>query len=445
MNRFYLSFRLIYWLVGYLTAYFLLSGCVDPEDINLRGTNDILVVDGTINNLAEAQIIKLNRSKADPLTGRFGTLHVTKATVEIVVDSSQIVACHETVDGSYQLPSDFRGQVGHAYQLRFTLEDGTKYASNQQIMPSVPPIASVRAQFNAKSLSPPIGGNYTAGHDVFIDMQDPANQHNYYRWDWVLYEKQKWCRTCTQGVYSVYKVLPHTYLYEYYFVAGNELYEDCFVPPTYTSDYGAPYVPKGYWYYDYNCRTQCWEILRNYALNLFDDVYSNGGFIARRKVASIPFYQRAACLVDIRQVALTKDAYQYYKLFQDQTQSTGGLADTPPTVLGGNVHEVTNSQERAVGYFTASAVSLSHYWLDRKDTQGIPFGATDPAGPHENEGDDLFYALNLHRPFPEPSPPYQGDRYPPNVRIWPNNDRPPTAPCLLSDNKTPYKPEGWRE
>lgn len=178
---------------------------------------------------------------------------------------------------------------------------------------------------------------------------------------------------------------------------------------------------------------------------MFDDQYTNGGLIARQRVAQIPFYDYQPALVDVRQLSLTADAYRYYKLFQNQTQKTGGLADSPPTALGGNVHQATNPQLMAVGYFSASAVSLAHHWLDRKDYQGMAYGALDPSGPHDNVGDDLFFALNQRRPRPEPAPPYIGGRQEPKVRIWPNTDRPPTAPCLLSDTKTPYKPEGWRD
>jgi hypothetical protein len=433
------AYVLISLIVGLVIA------CVDPEEIDLPGRVDVIVVDGTITNLAEPQIIRLNRSKADPVTGRFSTLPITKAQVSVMKDSSVTFDCHETVDGSYQLPSDFRGQVGHAYQLRFTLSDGMQYASNQQVMQSVAAIASIHAEFNPNSLPANQFSGYRGGHDIFIDSQDPASQHNYYRWDWTLYERQYWCRTCQQGVYAPHKVLPHTYLNEYYFVAGNELFEDCFVPPTDNQDNGAPYVPKGYWYYDYQCRTTCWEILSSYTIDVFDDIYSDGGLIGRRKVAAIPFYQHAPCLVDVRQFSLTADAYRYYKLFAQQTQASGGLADTPPTVLAGNVHQVSDARNKVIGFFTASAVSLIHQWLDRKDALGTPLGALDPEGPHSNMGDDLFFALNRRRPVPESSPPYQGNRFPPNVRIWPNTDRPPTAICVPSDSRTPFKPVGWQD
>lgn len=432
------------YAVLWLALIPLLTTCVDPEEIDLRGRVDIVVVDATITNLVEPQLIRLNRSRADPVTGRFGTRPITKAVVQVVEDSTRIVDCVETVEGTYRLPDAFRAQVGHAYQLRFILSDGTPYQSAQQVMEPVPPAGRSRAEFNPKSLLSNQLGGFTAGHDIFIDSQDPADQHNYYRWDWVLYERQYWCQTCQNGVYAVTKVIPHTYLNYYYFVAGSELYEDCFTPPPGTNDYNAPSVPGGEWYYDYRCRTQCWQILRNVSLNVFDDLYSNGGLIAKRKVGQIPFYQHSPCLVDIRQLSLTKDAYRYYKLVADQTQNTGGLADTPPTALAGNIYNKTNSRESVVGYFTASAVSVSHCWIDRTDAEGIPYGALDPSGPHDDVGDDLFYALNRRRPFPEPSPPYTGPRPEPKVRLWPNANRPPTALCVPSDSKTPAQPEGWR-
>ncbi len=435
------ALHLFFWLLVVTVPL----ACVDPEDTLLRGTNDILVVDGTITNLAEAQVIKLNRSTADRLTGRFGNLPVTKATVEVVVDSLQVIPCHETVDGSYQLPSDFKGQVGHAYQLRFTLSDGTSYQSSTQVMPAVPAVGKTYAQFSVTSLpqETAFNGYYRAGHNVYLDVQDPASQHNYYRWDWALYEKQRYCRSCAQGVYAVNNILPHQY-YGGAYVSGNQIYEDCFVP-TQTSDDQQPAIHKEYWVYDYFCRTDCWEIIRNTNLNLFDDLYSNGGLIEKRLIAQIPFYDYEPCLVDIRQSALTADAYRYFKLLADQSQRTGGLADTPPTAPIGNVHNTANKRQAIVGYFTASAVALVHHWLDRKDTDGIAYGATDPEGPHTNVGDDLFYALNSRRPTVEPTPPYTGDRQEPKILIWGGPPRVPTAICVSSDGRTPFKPDGWRD
>ncbi|AUD07050.1 DUF4249 domain-containing protein [Spirosoma pollinicola] len=423
-------------LLGCLLSLLPLA-CVDPEDLVLRGTVDIIVVDGTVTNLAEPQVILLNYSRADRLTGRFGTLPITKARVEVVMDSLVVTPAHETTDGRYQLPADFKGQIGHAYQLRLTLSDGTHYESTQQVMPPAARIEKIHAQFSLKSLSPPVLGYYTSGHDVFIELQDPADQRNYYRWDWVDYEPQYWCRTCHQGFYSIFNPIEVS---SDRYISGPEMYEECYFPTN--IDPGAR-VYGVTW--DYVCRTQCWEMLHSYSVALFDDQYTNGGLIPNFKVAAIPFYQHGPCLASVRQSSLTPDAYRYFKLFADQTQNTGGLADTPPTAPVGNVHNVANPKEVVVGYFTASGVFSKPIYIDRKDYQGVPLGYDPINGYPQGQGSELFYALNRRDPHPEPSP---DPNPPPNSPLVvnffiDNTPRPPTALCAPLDQRTPFKPEGW--
>ncbi len=432
--------RFLFYALGSLLTAFLLTSCVDQLDLTTNGMVDILVVDGTITDQPEPQLIRLNRSKSDPLTGRFGAVPITKATVEVIVDSTQRIACHETEAGSYQLPSDFKGQVGHAYQLRFTLSDGAHYQSTQQIMQPVPSISRVSAKFNPNSL--PVGlqltGGYRAGHDIFIDWQDPANQHNYYRWEWKLWEKQDWCRSCQQGIYAVNAVQPHVYKDRIFYVSGNDLYENCFVPINYF-EAGQPPFPNGLYVYDYPCRTECWEILYSSSLNVFDDQLSNGGQITARPIAHIPYYDSTAALIEVRQLSLPQTAYAFFKRFQDQTQTTNGLTDSPPSAAVGNIQNTANRQEAVVGYFTASAVSAVRYFLDRKDVIGLPFGQTDPTGESKLPGSELFYSLNLRQPIPEPIYPY------PNIRLFGGPPRPVTAICVPSDSRTPFKPTGWQD
>ncbi|GAB4037383.1 DUF4249 domain-containing protein [Spirosoma gilvum] len=421
--------------------------CVDPVEGVLLGTVDVLVVDGIINNQAEPQVIRLNRSKSDPFTGQTGFTAITKATVEVVVDSAEAIPCHETVDGSYQLPSDFKGQIGHTYQVRFSLSDGTRYESSQQVMPAypVPSINKITARFNPKSLAQPMDGFFTAGHDVFVEFKDPAEAHNYYRWDWKLWEKQEWCRTCQQGVYSIYGVRDSLVLsnasrgnYYIYTEDKSKLLEDCYrelTPPAFS--YRTP-LPD--YAYDYMCRTNCWEIFYSHDITVFDDVYTNGGLITGLRAAQIPLYTYNASLVEIRQSSLTAEAYRYFKVIQDQTQRTGGLADTPPSVLAGNVHNVANSREVVVGFFTASVLNSQRYWLDRKDASGVSLGGSGPAGYGGSLGSELFYVLNRRQPAAEPILPAI-----PQMIIQNSLNRPPTALCLPSDTRTPNKPDGWRD
>lgn len=435
--------RLSIILSFFLLDSLLFMGCVDQLDLNQQNTVNVVVVDGTINNLPEPQIIRLDRARTDSLTGRFGNVPITNALVEVVVDSAQIVTCHETEDGRYQPPADFRGLVGHTYQLRFTLRDGTHYESTQQVMQTVPPIDQVTLRFNTTSLpSGLLDGGFRAGFDVLVDTQDPIAQRNYYRWDWSLYEKQDWCQSCNKGYYMTNQLklvssFPNILIYQ----TQPELAESCFGAPS-PSLFGGNFTePPAGFINSYVCRTQCWDIFSNSTVSLFSDSYSNGGPITRRNVGQIPYYTQNPALTEVRQSSLTADAYRYFSLLQQQTQNTGGLADTPPTALVGNVHNVANEQERVIGYFTATAVSVQRHWLSKKDATGFAYGGVyyDPIKklalpvPREQQ---LFYAFNQELPKVES---YL------NFTILGGPPRPPTAVCVPSDSRTPFKPDGWRD
>lgn len=382
------------WLMCLGTSVSLLA-CVDPVESTINSSLNVLIVDATITDKAEPQIIRLNRSQADLLSGRFGYVPVTKANVQLVMDSVQVVSAPETTDGRYQLPADFKGQVGHVYQLKFTLPDGTRYESAPEQLKPVAPIGQVRVRFNPASLNAieRLNNIYSAAHDFYVDFADPADQTNYYRWEWVDWERQEWCRTCSGGLYQIRD-------------AQGNLIEDC-VNYNFNSSYTA---------YDYNCRTTCWEILSSNNLVVFSDQFSNGNPVKGLLVGRIPLYSKEPCLVEIRQSSLTKTAYNYLKRLNDETQAAGGVAGGQPALLVGNVYNVARRNEPVVGFFTVSSVSSVRYWLPRTDATGIAPG--------------LFQALNGHAPFNEPSS---------------GRDRPPLAVCLSSDSRTPFKPEGWQE
>lgn len=383
-------FAISFWL---LTAFSLPLACVDPVAPTFDATVNVVVVDGTITDLAEPQVVRLSRSRADPFTGRFGDTPLTGAQVEVVVNATQVVVLRETTAGKYEGPAGFRGVVGNRYQLRFTLSDGTGYTSSVETMPAVPPIKMLADQFNPTSIAYDQLDGLTAAHDIFVTTDDPADETNFYRWDWIVWERQDYCRTCVKGVYYEYR--------------NGILVEDCISE---NSNGSFTFV------YDYVCRTKCWEVLFSADLNLFADTFSNGQTITGRRVAQIPFYQQPPALVEMRQSALTRAAYEYYRRLRDQSQRTGGLADTPPAAPIGNIRNVVNDREAVVGYFTASGVSAMRHWLDRQNTFGGAPG--------------LFVFFNKRRPMEEFSP---------------LRGRPPLAVCVQSDTRTPVRPDGWRD
>jgi hypothetical protein len=411
-------------IIGAMIFIALLS-CVDQIEYDIANHINIIVVDGRITDLNEEQIIKINRSKSE--FERFGSTPITNALVELIVNSTEVIAFKEKTDkpGEYVLPKGFKGKAGVSYQLRFQLTDGTKYESTVEVMPEVPPIEKLVARFNAEE---PFATNsgFKGVHNFYLDVQDPVQQKNFYSWEYTIFEKKKWCRTCDNGVYAVNEIIPGQYRFSRYYVSGTKPFEDCFTQVFANVAAAPPYI-KTQWKYDYECRSECWEVMHNDAMNLFEDRNINGNRIVERKVARVPYYQCHGALIEVRQSGLTKEAFQYYKRFQEQTQSNGGIADTPPTALAGNISNVANAREIIVGYFTASSVASKRYWLDRKDT-----GKLDPPG--------LFLALNKRDPNLEPNPPELA-----YILIWDGPPRVPTATCLETESSTSRKPEGWIE
>ena len=263
------SFRLL--IIASLFANLLLA-CVDPIDQTLVQRVDVIVVDGTITNLAEPQIIRLNQARSDAVSGKFAQTPLVGARVTVVVHGldSSVVTARETSPGVYQLADGFQGKAGNQYRLRFQLTDGTAYESSAETMPAVPPIDRITDRYNSSGASYGQPDGLLAANDLYVQTTDPADQRNFYRWDWVLWERQNWCQTCVNGYYYQYDD------------AGIQIDRCVPLPPRY---------PQGTDYYEYACRTQCWEVFFSSQLLLFADTYTNGRVIADKRVAQIPFYQ----------------------------------------------------------------------------------------------------------------------------------------------------------
>ncbi len=375
-----------------LTLAVALYACVDSFTPTLTLNTDLLVVDGVITDQATPQGITLSRSRTK--TDSVISTPIRGATVQLVVNTSTVLSFSETEPGRYQLPDTFRGKVGDSYQLRFTTAGGIHYESSVETMLAVPPISRAYDVYNPNGPAQYADGLPTPSSDVYVDFQDPANARNFYSWRSRLYERQEWCASCQQGRYVIEDVGP--------LGAGPVNVIGCVPDPTLGI----------YNFYDYPCREECYDIFYSRSINIFADVYGNGQPQTGHLVAQVPVYQKDPALLVIEQLSLTAGAYRYYKLFADQTQNTGTLADTPPAPISGNVHNLTNSNENVVGYFSVSSVAENRYWLDRKNV---------PLGNYRG----LFYAENRRKP----NPPSDGPK--------------PSAICIPSRTRTNVQPVGW--
>ena len=310
----------------YILLLGLLSyGCIEEFKKSELSTATVLVVEGRLTDFDSTNnYIRLTLSRVDPYSKMSYSEDVRQAIVELVVDGTEIVRLTGGTSSAYAFPNKFKGRVGHTYQLRFQLIDGTRYESTVESMQVVPPILNISQQFNANSLPFNQLKGYTAANEIFVDYQDPGGVENFYYWTWTLWENQGYCYA------------------------------------------GEPY--------DLPCNRQCWEIFYNTNQTYASDKLNDGQLVLNKQVAKIPFYQESPCLIEIKQYATSRGYYDFTKLVADQTQNTGTLADTPPASLVGNIHNVANKNEPVVGYFGVVSMSSKTYFLDRSNNTGKPIG-----------------------------------------------------------------------
>ncbi|MCU0338512.1 MAG: DUF4249 domain-containing protein [Spirosomaceae bacterium] len=356
-----------------------LYGCVEEYDVRYQLNTDVLTVEGFVIDQPGTTVrIGISRnvetsSFTQPLKG---------CKVEIVSDKGQTIALTEPVAGVYAAPTSFRGTPGTSYQLRFTTPDGKTYRSDQEKMMTVPDIKKVYQEFDKNGLLDAAGKRVIGSTvNIYADFDDPAAEENYYLWRWQSYESQNICITCEGGQLN--------------FTGGTCQRINSRNPPT----------------YDYQCTSACWEIFYNPDINIFSDKFSNGRSVVGRLMGKIPYYSYSGGLIQIEQIGLSKNAFFYYQILRDQTQTTGTLTDTPPAPIVGNIQNTADPGEEVVGYFGAASSRKVNYWIDRsiyKDAILVPI---------------LGRAEQL-----EPTTPF----------------RPPTYPCVPSQFRTPVRPEGWR-
>ena len=208
----------------------LVLACVAPYEPDIRLSADVLVVEGTLTDQPGGQPIRIGRSRV--YNGVSFTAPLKNVRAELVVNGAQVVPLQETPAGDYQLPADFRGQVGSRYQLRFTLPGGQRYESTTETMPAVSAITKVYDQFDAQGIVNAEKTRYTPANLIYLDTPDPATERNFYRWEWTLWESQNWCVTCKQGRYYVIDEITRKFI--------EDCLPDRFLPQENLWDYACP-------------------------------------------------------------------------------------------------------------------------------------------------------------------------------------------------------------
>jgi hypothetical protein len=309
-----------------LIPVLLLTTCVEKIGVNLPEATDRLVVDGLISTKPGPYNVRLTKT-AKYTTGSDGTNVLVKgARVRISDDAGNSEDLQEVSQGTYRTQTGgIQGQTGRTYTLFIETAEGKKYQSQPELLKSTPEVENIYYEFVNEA------PGIEEGFYVYIDTRDPAATEDYYRWNWVHYDRVIYC--------------------------FNEI-----VPPSTT-----PTI--------LDCCGDCWDIRRcNGCVNIASDRLINGNMLSRQLLTIVPYSSRSKYFLYYEQQSLTRDAYKFWKALEEQSKNVGGIFDKPPATVRGNMFSVNDEDEVVLGYFGASDIKPGSVLINRSGINKDPTG-----------------------------------------------------------------------
>lgn len=305
----------VFW---FLIINVLFFSCIERIDLDTPWLGQNLVIEGSITTLPGPYKVRVTRStrySSDPNLFE-QSARVSGAEVFIRhMETDQAYTLLEVEDSTgeyYTSDLTFRGEVSNTYRLEVTADQSMYHSSEVTILP-VSPIDSIFYEYLEEIDA--VG--------VFVSTIDPVTESNMYRWKW-------------SGFFHLRTSLPTD-------------------PDT------------------FDCCIDCYVPARGKNINLAADTYINGNPILKRLVSTINLDSPSDYLVEIQQLSLDEEAYEFWKLMETQEQSSGGLFDAPAFKVKGNIVNSDNPEEEVLGLFSASAVSEAFVKVVRREFHNVPF------------------------------------------------------------------------
>jgi Domain of unknown function (DUF4249) len=318
-----------------------LVACVDAFDPNLTGKEPQIVFEGTLTDQVGPHYFVLSFSAGYNSKESVFDRYVNAAKVWITDEKSVRIDLIDLNRGQFRTPDGFRGQIGKSYILHIRTSDGVEYASNTETMRPSPPIDKIYTEFKLSTTPKPL---YRGNFNVYIDVKDPASEGDFYRWSWKNYQKPSFCE-----IYTVPRTDPPQRFYK-------------------------------------NCCEPCWNITQCLGcVKVASDNLVNGRTLAKQNIGQIPFDDITPYYLLVEQMSLSRDAYNYWSSVDAQANNSGGIFDTAPATIRGNIKNLTDAAKPMLGFFQVSAVSQKVAYIQRNGVGVQPFSIVMPNYPFHTD------------------------------------------------------------
>jgi Domain of unknown function (DUF4249) len=206
--------------------------------------------------------------------------------------------------------------AGTQYKIVITTAGGKRYTSDLVSVKPTPAIDSVSWTQD------------TAGVHVFVNTHDPANNTRFYRWQYVLtWEYQSQLETP-------------------WGLTGNTIYARDLSDLIHICYQTTPSA----------------GVLLGTSAALSQDVISQAPLFSLPPNDSMLSYRMS---IQVKQYALTPQAYSYWQIIKKNSQELGTLFDLQPSQLEGNFHCIDNPGEPVVGYLSVGTEAEKRIFIHK--------------------------------------------------------------------------------
>ena len=293
-----------------------ISACVEPYYArDVGGDLNVLVVDGFVNASDGSITVRLTHTAE--LSNEAGFPAEEDAVVSVKSDGGDYFTLFEQDSGRY-VAGGLMIDPLLKYQLYINTSDGQEYISDFITITETPPIDTLTWRQRKDGL------------DILASTHDKSGNSRYYKWDYV--ETWEYHAPYLSG----YKAENATAIYrqpdEFIFVC----YENA------TSK----------------------EILVGSTERLADDVISEFPiiYIPRESSKISVLYH-----INVQQRVMEKKEYEFWKDLERVTETLGGLFDSQPYEIVGNVYNITDPGAPVLGYFSGGRVANKEMFIYHND------------------------------------------------------------------------------
>lgn len=324
-------------------------GCKKPfNPETLQGFKSALVVEGVIN---ASGITSIYLTRSLDLDDKITVKPELKAVVQVLSETNTAINLTEKGNGLYSVPQ-LTLNTTQKYRLKIKTAAGAEYISDPVSVKNTPVIDKL------------YWVRETGGVGIYVDAHDSQNNTRYYRWefdeDWEL-------RSLDESLYKATGITGGK--------ARIDSRDSKETPLMFT----------------------CYKTGRSSFINIFSTATLTSDFVSKRQVAFIPNNSEKLAVkysILVRQSALSFKAFEYLEMMKKNTEQLGSFFDTQPSELIGNIRNLNDPNDIAIGFIEIALVQEKRIFIQRDEVNLWGFQLTCSDVVVRNNPDSLVVYLS---------------------------------------------------